>query len=228
MQLRGSGATGLVRRMIRRVLLLHGIWMVGLTMRRFAHGLSEAGFEAEILDYHSVAGGPEAAVARLREALMQEPAHIVGHSLGGLSALQAVAGTPGLPVGRIVCLGSPLRGSQAAHRLARLPLSQLYFGRSADILHEGCAQWPAAVEVGMVAGCVPRGLGSLLARFDEPHDGTVAVAETRVPALKDHIVVRASHSGLLISTEAVRQCAGFLSAGCFDHAQVRGGGARLG
>ena len=28
-----------------RVLLLHGLWMVGLTMRRFARGLAAAGFE---------------------------------------------------------------------------------------------------------------------------------------------------------------------------------------
>ena len=98
-------------------------------------------------------------------------------------------------------------------------MSRLYFGRSADILRAGCVEWPARLEVGMVAGCVPRGLGALLARFDGPHDGTVAVEETRAMALADHIVVQASHSGLLLSTDAVRQTVGFLRQGRFEHAR---------
>ncbi|MFR0656763.1 hypothetical protein SB719_19655, partial [Pantoea sp. SIMBA_079] len=90
---------------------------------------------------------------------------------------------PETPVGRVVCMGTPVSGSRAAARLARLPLSGLYFGRSAEILLGGCATWPAGFEVGMIAGRIPRGLGALLARFDEPHDGTVAVSETRAPGL---------------------------------------------
>lgn len=204
-----------------RVLLLHGIWMVGLTMRRFARGLAEAGFEPEIVGYPSIAGGPDAAGARLADALAHGPAHVVGHSLGGLSALQAARAAPELPVGRIVCLGSPVCGSGAAQALSRVPMSHLYFGRSAELLHAGCVEWPAGLEVGMVAGCVPRGLGALLARFDGPHDGTVSVEETRAPALADHIVVQASHSGLLLSADAVRQTVGFLRHGRFEHARPR-------
>lgn len=212
-----------------RVLLLHGLWMVGLTMRRFARGLAQAGFEPEVIGYPSIAGGPDAAVERLTRALEHGPAHVVGHSLGGLSALQAACAAPSLPIGRIVCLGSPVGGSRAAHAMARLPLSHLYFGRSADILHAGCAGWPSGVEVGMVAGSVPRGLGALLARFADLHDGTVAVEETRAPQLADHIVVPASHSGLLLSLDAIRQTAVFLRQGRFEHdvSSGRGSGGRL-
>ena len=67
----------------------------------------------------------------------------------------------------------------------------------------------------MIAGCVPRGLGALVAGFTEPHDGTVAVSETRAPGLADHVVVEASHSGLLLSAEAIGQAAAFLRAGRF-------------
>ena len=56
---------------------------------------------------------------------------------------------------------------------------------------------------------------AVTARFDGPHDGTVSVDETRSPALADHIVVQASHSGLLLSTDAMRQTAGFLRHGRF-------------
>ena len=69
----------------------------------------------------------------------------------------------------------------------------------------------------MIAGNVPHGLGALFARFDERHDGTVAVAETRLPGLADHCVVAASHSGLVFSAEAARQALAFLEDGRFRH-----------
>ncbi len=202
--------------MTDRVILLHGIWMVGATMRRFASQLQAQGFAPEIFGYHSITGGPDAAVERLLAQLDDGgPAHLVGHSLGGLVALAALSARPDATTGRVVCLGSPLCGSGAAAAFSRLPLSHLYFGRSADLLLAGCATWPRHVEVGMVAGQVPRGLGALFAKFEGPHDGTVSVDETRAPGLTDHVRVNASHSGLLVSAEAIRQTAVFLRTGRF-------------
>ena len=59
----------------------------------------------------------------------------------------------------------------------------------------------------MIAGTRPRGLGGLVARFDEPHDGTVAVRETRAPGLADHLLLPASHTGLMFSADAVARAA---------------------
>ncbi len=67
----------------------------------------------------------------------------------------------------------------------------------------------------MVAGRLPHGLGNFFAHFEGEHDGTVSVEETRSPALADHIVVEAGHSGLLFSAEAVRHAAEFLHDGRF-------------
>ena len=203
--------------MTQRVILLHGIWMVGATMRRMAAQLRQAGYAPEIFGYHSLVGGPQAAVPKLLAMLHEGgPAHLVGHSLGGLVAAQALAeGGDALPVGRVVCLGTPLCGSRAAAVLSRNPLTALYMGRSAEILRQGCATWPDGREVGMIAGRIPHGLGALLARFDGEHDGTVSVEETRTPGLADHVVVDASHSGLLLSREAAAQVAHFLREGRF-------------
>jgi hypothetical protein len=44
----------------------------------------------------------------------------------------------------------------------------------------------------------------------------VAVHETRVAGLTDHVCVDASHSGLLVSAQAAAQCAFFLRHGRFD------------
>ena len=198
------------------VLLVHGLWMPPFAMRRFASCLRAEGWSTSIIGYRSIAGSTEAAVRRIRDALRDgPPAHVVGHSLGGLLALEALRGEPALPVARIACLGTPLCGSGVAKAVARRALTALYLGRSAALLQAGCAVLPGGVEVGMVAGDRPRGLGALVARFPGPHDGTVSVEETRVPGLAGHVVIDASHSGLLFSNEAVRQVSAFLCSGRF-------------
>ena len=198
-----------------RVILLHGLWMPGASMQWFASKLSAAGFDTEIFAYHSVADGPDTAVPRLVEMLGQTRSDIVAHSLGGLIALQALCDAPSLQVGRVVCLGSPLTGSGAATGMLRWAPAAAMLGRSAALLQNGLACWEGRAEVGVIAGCVPHGLGALLAGFDGHHDGTVAIEETRLPGVSDHVVVEASHSGLLFSAEAVDQAVAFLRSGRF-------------
>lgn len=202
---------------IRRVVLLHGIWMAAVSMRPLAGRLRAQGFEPEVLGYRSVAATPQAAIDRLLAHLRRGgPAHVVGHSLGGLVAVQALCVDPHVPVARVLCLGSPLCGSGAAAGLARHRLSAAWFGRSRDVLLEGCTAWPERVEVGVVAGDAPYGLGRFFGRFEGEHDGTVAVEETRCPGLADHLVVHASHMGMLLSAQVAAQAGRFLGAGRFD------------
>lgn len=198
-----------------RVVLLHGLWMPGMAMHWLAARLRADGFATEVFAYPSIAGGPEQAVPRLVGVLRRGPAHVVAHSLGGMVALQALCEADDLDVPRMVCLGSPLKGSGAAASLRQWPLFQLMLGRSADMLQAGFPCWQGRTELGMVAGRVPHGLGALFAHFSDEHDGTVAVAETRLDGLADHVVVPASHSGLLFSEEAAEQSVAFLREGRF-------------
>lgn len=200
----------------RRVVLLHGLWMPGASMHWLSLQLRDAGFAPEIFHYHSVADGPDLAVPRLIELLQDEGgADIVAHSLGGLIALQALCDDPALPVSRVVCLGSPLTGSGAAAGMARWSPTAPLLGRSAKLLQEGVGCWRGRARVGVVAGCVPHGLGALFAGFDGDHDGTVAVVETRLEGIADHVVVECSHSGLLFSPESAAQAIAFLREGRF-------------
>ena len=204
--------------MSRRVILLHGLWMPGAAMHWLAAHLKADGFAPEVFSYHSVADGPDTAVPRLVELLEAgDGVDIVAHSLGGLIALQALCESPGLPVARVVCLGSPLTGSGAATGMLRWAPAAALLGRSAALLRTGIACWEGKAQVGVIAGRVPHGLGALFAGFDGEHDGTVAIAETQLPGLADHVVVDASHSGLLFSTEAAEQATAFLRAGHFRH-----------
>lgn len=201
----------------RRVVLVHGIWNMRAWLQVLAARLRAAGFEPEIFPYASVFGSSGQAVARLREWLARAPCGVVGHSLGGLIALEALRDHPELPVARVVCLGSPLHGSAAAKAVAAHGWSAPVLGRCAPLLQQGLPHWNGKVQVGMVAGQVPHGLGRLFTRMDGESDGTVTVAETRLPGLADHCLVASSHSGLVFSREAAAQAAQFLEHGSFSH-----------
>ena len=74
--------------------------------------------------------------------------------------------------------------------------------------------------VGVVAGRTPRGIGRLFADLGGEHDGTVAVAETRLPGIAAHCVVDASHTGLVVSAAARRQVLRFLRDGRFERVEL--------
>jgi pimeloyl-ACP methyl ester carboxylesterase len=198
-----------------RVVLIHGIWMPATVMAWMAARLREAGFACETFSYHGVTRGPEEAVGRLREMLSAGPAHVLAHSLGGLVTLEALRGQPQIPVERVVCLGSPLRGSGAAQGMRRRPWAAAMLGQAADLLERGFERWPGPGELGSIAGTLPHGLGHVFGGFRDEHDGSVAVAETRLPGMADHAVIRASHSGMLFSPEAARLAIAFFREGRF-------------
>lgn len=209
--------------MPRRVVLVHGIWMPGAVMAWMAARLREAGFECETFAYHAVTRGPKEAGSRLAEVLARAPAHVLAHSLGGLVALQVLRDHPRLPVPRVVCMGSPLLGSSAVQGMRRRAWTAATLGLAAELLAHGFDEWTGPAEVGVIAGTAPHGLGHLFGGFSEAHDGSVAVAETRLPGIAGHVVVRASHSGMLFSAEAARLAIRFLREGRFQAGVERTG-----
>ena len=164
------------------VILLHGLWMRGFTLAALRRRLEATGFSVELYDYASVLRGPEIGVENLikrAQASQAAKVHFVGHSLGGLVALQALQRAPKLTRGRVVCLGSPLRGSALARTVGRFPGGSLVIGKSLDILTRGLDRWEGKQAVGAIAGRLPIGFG--FGALTSPHDGTVSVAETQLP-----------------------------------------------
>jgi pimeloyl-ACP methyl ester carboxylesterase len=214
-----------------QVILLHGIWMRAPTLWWLERGLRAEGFDTARFDYASVFGSPAAAVERLRARMRAAgpgPVHLVGHSLGGLVAIAACRDARDLPPGRIACIGSPLAGSRAARRVDAWPGLRALAGGWRHALIEGAGPLPADREVGVIAGTRSLGLGALLARLPRPHDGTVAVDETRVPALADHATVDGSHTGMLLEPVIARRVANFLREGRFSAPAAAAGGAARG
>jgi pimeloyl-ACP methyl ester carboxylesterase len=196
--------------------------MRGSSMSVLQTRLAAQGFRFHHFGYRSVTGSlrdSAQALAAYVDRVPGETVHLVGHSLGGvLICAMLEQGVPAR-IGRVVCLGSPLRGSRTAARLARWPGGRHVIGRCLADVHarNGFGACRAAVEVGSIAGRIPLGVGRLLGPFPEPNDGTVAVAETKIDGLTDHIVLPVSHVALLWSAQVAAQTAHFLEHGRFRH-----------
>ena len=204
------------------VVLVHGLWVHGITMELMRRRLTRAGYRALAYSYPSMrltlAENAER-LARFCRGLHAPRLHFVGHSLGGLIVLRMLDRAPALPPGRAVLLGSPVGGSLAARRLARLPGGRAALGRSAPEWHEaGRPGFEAGREVGVIAGRLSVGIGRVVAPdLPPPSDGVVSVAETRLPTMRDHVVLDVNHFGMLISRAVVRQICAFLRDGAFAH-----------
>ena len=199
------------------VLLIHGIWNHRSWLQPLAAKLRSEGFAPTIFAYDSIMKGPEAALPALLETIDRlSPVGLIGHSLGGVMALEALRSVPGRKVDRVVCLGSPLKGSFTARHLAQHPALCYTLGRSVGLLTRGMERWEGETEVGVVAGTVPRGLGRWVAPLQGPNDGTVLVSETELPGLTAHCLVACGHTELAFSKESAQQAARFLRTGAFQ------------
>jgi len=202
-----------------RVVVVHGLWYGRPGMLPLARRLKNLGWDCELFGYSSVFARPADNVARLAECAQRtggDRLHFVGHSLGGLLILKMlVEAGEALPAGRVVLLGSPLKGSAVARHMAGNRALRPWVGRAEALLDHGMDRLPEGRQIAAIAGTSSFGAGRLIARLEKPHDGTVAVAETKVPGLVDHLELPVSHTGLVLSQKAAAAVDAFLRKGHF-------------
>jgi len=208
------------------VILVHGLWVHGLVMELMRRRVARGGYRALTYSYPSMRLTLEENAERLERycrRLAAQRVHFVGHSLGGLVVLRMLERAPGLTPGRVVLTGTPYGGSFAGRRLARLPMGRAALGRSMRLWLNPMHLPPAiARDIGVIAGSVPLGIGRVIAPdLPAPSDGVISVEETRVPGMRDHIVLDVNHSGMLVSSAVARQICCFLHDGKFEHRDER-------
>ncbi len=211
------------------IVYVHGLWQRGAESiwlrRRLSQDLKA---EARAFSYPSVVADATTnarALAKFLVAVRADTLHLVGHSLGGLVILKLFEedadAQARLPPGRIVLLGSPLRGSRTAQKLARLPFGKKIMGRGVgEELLGSCGErrrrWNRARELGVIAGDLGFGLGRLVGTLGGPSDGTILVEETELDGTADRVVLRVSHTGMLFSAAVAHAAGAFLSTGRFS------------
>ena len=206
--------------MTEAVIVAHGLWMPGMETKLLRHRLRAAGFEPYLFRFPTLRGTLAHNVdklARFVESTPGERLHFVGYSLGGVVTLSLLARSVPARTGRVVCLGSPLTGSGTAAKLASSGIGRRIVGRSLmeHVEDGGIERWDLAPELGIIAGTRSLGIGRLIRRPDDANDGTVTVAETKLPGAKEHLSLPVTHTQMLFDRAVARQTIHFLRFGRF-------------
>ena len=202
------------------VVLVHGIWMHGLVMRVMSRQLERRGHRTLRVSYDFLGRSPLENAERLgreiRAWVGDETVHLVGHSLGGIVVLHLLHRHPELVVGRVVLLGSPVRGSAVARRVHENRLLRPLLGRSTEGgLLGGAPSDAGGREIGVITGRGRFGLAALVYPSGEEGDGVVAERETLLEDVAERVSVSGSHSSLIFSRECAALVARFLETGSF-------------
>lgn len=202
------------------VLLIHGILMNPLEMRFLGGQLAKSGFQVHYVYYQSVLKTPienAQTVYKKINKLNLPNLHIVAHSLGGIIAIHLFNQFQDIPDGKVVMLGSPVKGSWFAQKIQNWPVISPLVNRSmpGGLSGKDLPAWDINRDWGMIAGTRNQGLGLIAGGLPKEGDGTVMLEETFHYKQKAHISVKTSHTGLLFSTKVAKLTSHFLKTGDF-------------
>jgi pimeloyl-ACP methyl ester carboxylesterase len=198
-----------------QVVLVPGLWMPAASMALLGGRLAARGHAPRLFAYRG-RSSLEANIERLADFAGSGKASIVGHSLGGVLALEMLQRHPEVAVASVVLLGAPVRGSMAGRRFARLGLARWMMGAAHLQWAEREARWRRPEPLGVVAGTLPFGIGRALGGgLPGQNDGVVRVDETTVEGMAARALVPVGHSLLIASARVARLAGRFLATGGF-------------
>ena len=197
------------------VVLVHGMGRTPLSMLPMAIALRRQGYEVLNFGYSSygpsvaqIASKLAADVQAARDDGPARPVHFVGHSLGNIVVRWILEYERPDDLGRVVMLAPPNQGSRVADRLEGTlgwlldPLSEV----TTDSLSTARRlPPPEGVEFAILAG---------------DRDGKVSVAETFLPGAREHRVVPARHTFIMLRPSVVEMTERFLRTGSLEDADA--------
>lgn len=200
------------------VVLLHGLGRSRASLCVLQWRLRRAGFATRNFPYAPTLHRFDTLVRQLHDFLVERVDtpryHLVGHSLGNV--LIRAGFRHGYPNGlqRIVMLAPPNHPSELAGKLRHCPPFHLISGDTGRKLASedfyAALPVPEDVPFGVIAG--KRGQRIT---FDEPNDGIVTVAGTKLDGMADHLVVPHAHTFIMNGRDTAAATIHFLRHGSF-------------
>ena len=210
------------------VVRLHGLARGHGSMAHLGRGLRAAGLDTVSRTYPSRRHSIRYLAEEVAEWLVAEadgrPVSAVTHSMGGVIVRHLQ--DPRIQWQRIVMLAPPNQGSQLAAALVKNPVFRWYYGPAGAELASG-ATWPAPpAPFAVIAGTRALALSNPTSwtfgrRFGRatPNDGTVAVAETRLPGMAAYAEVDATHTWIMNDPTVQALVLAYLRDGAFPDAR---------
>jgi pimeloyl-ACP methyl ester carboxylesterase len=216
-------------RLVPGVVLLHGLAGTSRLLRKMERALQGTGFATLNLDYRSRKRPLEALADDIHPAIAGfaenvGDLHFVTHSMGGLLARVYIARYRPRRLQRVVMLGPPNNGSEVADLLKDLAPYRAFFGPAGQQVGTQQSELLAGLPlppcaVGIIAGNRTIAPVSSLFIVPRPNDGKVSVASTKLEGMADHIVLKTSHSLMMLHRGTIDQTIAFLHEGQFAHAE---------
>ncbi|MEM7679680.1 MAG: hypothetical protein AAF182_01580 [Pseudomonadota bacterium] len=212
------------------VVLLHGIANPALVMEPIALHLKQYGYDTLNIEYPSQSENVVRLTKYIHRGLVKNKArqyqkvHFVAFSLGGLVLRSYLARNMPDNIGRVVMIGTPNQGSEAASALKERWFYKKFFGPAGQEIdtetYHPYANRPVDFELGIIAGTKnDMNPSEMLMRGEKlptPNDGAVSVENTKIDGMKDHITVHQPHP-LLVGDNTVKDhVANFLRTGAFN------------
>lgn len=209
------------------VILLHGLARTSASMNKMQRALEDSGYYVANIDYPSRHLSIEQlAPIAVRDGLDEcnanssvETVHFVTHSLGGILVRYYLESNDIEDLGRVVMIGPPNQGSNAADVLRGLPGLDWINGPAGAQLGKGPDSVPlqlgrADFDVGIIAGnrTIDPVTSSVL---NNPDDGKVAVEDTKLEGMADFRLVGSSHAFIMKRTDVIEYVRNFLENGDF-------------
>lgn len=221
------------------VVLLHGLARSDLSMLGLEEVLEYHGYRVVNEGYPSEDAPIEDLVRYVGQAAAHcgtERLNFVTHSLGGILVRAWLARGHPENLGRVVMLAPPNQGTAIVDRLYESDLLERvvtwFNGPATSQLGTGPGSVPNSLppvdfELGVIAGdlgVAANPIGAIV--LDGPNDGTVTVESTRVQGMRDHIVINATHTLIMMNPIAMAETLEFLREGVFDHGITLGAALR--
>ena len=195
------------------VVLVHGLWMGRWSFFSIAKFLRKHGFKVYLFGYKT-SNSPfdfnkhklQAFVNSRNEATV----HLVVHSMGGILSMRSMPNIR--KEGKLIMLGSPINGSQAAKAMSEKKWTSWMLRHATEPLINGVKN-PKVLRNSMMVAGTHSGLriARIVTKLPKPNDGTVALLETQADWIDFHTTENSNHFFLLTNKNVKVKIIDFLS-----------------